>query len=49
MRLASLPSFDAIWTHLEHESFPLLITMLLRGWSALGFGASDPGLRVFGS
>ncbi|HMJ06245.1 MAG TPA: hypothetical protein VK474_08310, partial [Chthoniobacterales bacterium] len=46
--LASMPSFGEIWAHLEHESFPLLFTMLLRGWSALGWGGSDPGLRVFG-
>ncbi len=48
VRLASLPSLGAIWTQLEHESFPLLITMLLRGWNALGLGASDPTLRGLG-
>ncbi len=48
VRLAEMPSFAEVWTHLEHESFPLLITMSLRGWNALGLGGSDFGLRVFG-
>ncbi len=46
--LAQMPSFSQIWSHLEHESFPLLVTMLLRGWSALGLGDSDRTLRAFG-
>lgn len=48
VRLAEMPSFAEVWTHLEHESFPLLVTMSLRGWNAVGFGGSDFGLRVFG-
>lgn len=48
VRLAQMPSFAEVWTHLEHESFPLLITLSLRGWKGLGFGESDLGLRVFG-
>jgi uncharacterized membrane protein len=46
--LAAMPSFADVWSHLEHESFPLLITVLLRGWSSLGFGFDDAGLRIFG-
>ncbi len=46
--LAQMPSFSQIWSHLEHESFPLLVTMFLRGWSALGLGDSDGTLRAFG-
>lgn len=48
VNLAQRASFGEIWSHLEHESFPLLITMLLRGWSALGAGGSDFGWRAFG-
>jgi hypothetical protein len=48
VNLALMPSFGEIWSHLELESFPLLITMMLRVWSALSFGGSDLGLRVFG-
>lgn len=48
VNLAFFPSFNAIWAHLEHESFPLLLTLLLRGWSAVGLGGSDLALRVFG-
>src|ERR1700720_3691211 len=46
--LALFPSFAEIWSHLEHESFPLLLTLVLRGWSAIGLGSSDMALRVFG-
>jgi len=46
--LSVFPSFGEIWSHLEHESFPLLLTLLLRGWTAIGLGGSDLGLRVLG-
>lgn len=48
VNLALFPSFGEIWTHIEHESFPLLLTLLLRAWSAIGLGGSDLVLRVFG-
>lgn len=48
VNLALFPSFGEIWAHLEHESFPLLLTMLLRAWNAIGLGASDLALRSFG-
>ncbi|HEX4640687.1 MAG TPA: hypothetical protein VH252_04835 [Chthoniobacterales bacterium] len=48
VNLSSVPSFGEIWSRLEHESFPLLLTLLLRAWSAIGLGGSDLGLRVFG-
>ena len=48
VNLALFPSFGEIWSHLEHESFPLLLTMLLRAWNALGLGGSDLALRIFG-
>jgi uncharacterized membrane protein len=48
VNLALMPSFSEIWAHLEHESFPLLLTLLLRAWSALGLGGSDLAWRSFG-
>jgi hypothetical protein len=45
--LALMPSFSEIWSHLELESFPLLLTLLLRLWSAV-FGGGDLALRAFG-
>jgi hypothetical protein len=48
VNLALFPSFGEIWSHLEHESFPLLLTVLLRGWSAIGLGETDLGWRFFG-
>src|SRR5689334_4952621 len=48
VNLSTLPSFGEIWARLEHESFPLLLTLLLRGWTAIGLGGSDLGLRVLG-
>lgn len=48
VNLAFFPSFGEIWSHLEHESFPLLLTMLLRAWNTIGLGGSDLALRSFG-
>ena len=48
VNLALFPSLGEIWSHLEHESFPLLLTLLLRSWNAIGFGSSDLALRAFG-
>lgn len=48
VNLSVLPSFARIWANLEHESFPVLLTLLLRGWTAIGLGGSDFSLRVFG-
>ena len=48
VNLAQMPSLAEIWEHLEHESFPLFFTMLLRSWSAAGLGESDLALRAFG-
>jgi hypothetical protein len=48
VNLALFPSLSEIWAHIEHESFPLLLTLLLRGWNAIGLGGSDLALRVFG-
>jgi hypothetical protein len=43
------PTFAEMWRRAEFESFPLLWMLLLRGWIALGAGATDAGLRLFGS
>lgn len=48
VNLALFPSLREIWANLEHESFPLLLPLLVHGWDALGFGGSDAALRVFG-
>lgn len=48
VNLALFPSFGEIWSHLEHESFPLLLTMVLRAWNTIGLGGSDLALRSFG-
>ena len=48
VNLAQMPTWADIFAHLEHESFPLLITVMIRIWTALGFGGSDAGLRALG-
>ena len=48
VNLALFPSLSEIWANLEHESFPLLLPLLVHGWDAIGFGGSDAALRVFG-
>jgi uncharacterized membrane protein len=41
-------TFAEMWRRAEFESFPALWMLLLRGWLAIGGGASDATLRVFG-
>ena len=48
VNLAQMPSWSAIWAHVEHESFPLLITAVIRIWTAIGFGGTDAALRTLG-
>ena len=42
------PTFAEMWRRAEFESFPALWMLLLRGWLAIGGGASDFTLRLFG-
>jgi len=46
--LATVPGFVEMCRWLTHDSFPGLFPMVLRGWSFIGFGSSDFGLRVLG-
>jgi hypothetical protein len=48
VQLATLPAFSETWRMLAHDGFPVFFPALVRVWSALGFGASDAGLRVLG-
>ncbi len=45
---AAMPSLSSIWGSLRYDSFPILPSLLLRGWGALGLGQGDAGLRLFG-
>ena len=47
VHLSLLPSFSEVWQNLPHDSCPILIPLVVRAWSAAGFGNTDPGLRVF--
>lgn len=48
VHLACMPSWSEIWNHLEHESFPLLFTGLLRASNSIGAGSDDALLRALG-
>ena len=48
VHLACMPSWGEIWNHLEHESFPLLFTGLLRASNIFGAGSDDALLRALG-
>jgi hypothetical protein len=48
VNLASMPSLASVWALSEYDSFPILWALVLRGWMALGLGATDFGLRVLG-
>ena len=45
---AGMPSLSSLYSSLQYDGFPLLSTLLVRGWMAAGWGSSDFGLRVFG-
>jgi hypothetical protein len=40
-----MPSFSQIWAHLGYDSFPLLFSITLREWNAIGLRDSDLHLR----
>src|SRR5438094_6905892 len=37
-----------MWKNLLHDSCPILMHLVVRAWSAAGFGNTDPSLRVLG-
>lgn len=47
-RLATFPTFHEVWSNLEHDSCPLAFPVIVRLWSAAGWGATDAGLRACG-
>src|SRR6476660_4999388 len=48
VNLSVLPSLSQMWQNLPHDSCPILMHLVVRAWSAAGFGNTDPGLRVLG-
>ncbi len=48
VHLSLLPSLSEVWQNLPHDSCPILMHVVVRAWSAAGFGNADPGLRVLG-
>jgi hypothetical protein len=48
VHLSLLPSFSEVWQKLPHDSCPILMHLVVRAWSAVGFGNTDAGLRVLG-
>jgi len=48
VHLSLLPSLSEMWHKLPHDSCPILMHLVVRAWSAAGFGNADPALRVLG-
>lgn len=48
VRLATAPRLSELWHLLQYDSFPVAFYLLLRPWTATGWGATDTGLRVLG-
>lgn len=49
IQVAGSPSFASMWASLSWDSFPGLFVSLLRIWILAGPGATDAGIRLFGS
>jgi len=45
---AAMPALSAAWGALRYDGFPILPTLLLRAFAALGPGGDDASLRAFG-
>ncbi len=48
VRLATLPALGETWKYLGHESCPVFFPAAIHSWSAIGFGGTDFGLRIYG-
>jgi len=48
VNLSLLPSFSEVWQNTRHDSCPILMHLVVRAWSAAGFGNTDLGLRALG-
>ena len=48
VHLSLLPSLSEVWQKLPHDSCPILMHLVVRAWSAVGFGNTDASLRVLG-
>ena len=48
VHLSLLPSVSQMWQNLPHDSCPILMHLVVRAWSAVGLGNTDPDLRVLG-
>src|SRR5262245_4102850 len=48
VNLSLLPSFSDMWRNQPHDSCPILMHLVVRAWSAVGFGNTDATLRVLG-
>jgi hypothetical protein len=49
VHLSLLPSVTEVWQNLPHDSFPILMPLVVRAWSAAAsLGNTDAGLRVLG-
>jgi len=49
VHLSLLPSLSNMWQNLPHDSCPILMHLIVRGWSgAASLGNTDAGLRVLG-
>src|SRR6476469_7703968 len=48
VHLSLLPSLSDVWQTLGFDHCPILMPLVVRVWSAAGFGSTDAGLRVLG-
>ena len=48
LEMATMPTLSDIWSAMRYDSFPILPTLVLRLWAAIGGAMTEAGLRAFG-
>jgi hypothetical protein len=48
VEMATMPTLPDIWSAMRYDSFPILPTLVLRLWAAMGGVMTEAGLRAFG-
>jgi hypothetical protein len=48
LEMATMPTLSDIWSAMRYDSFPIVPTLMLRLWAAIGGAMTEGALRAFG-